>query len=190
MLHRIKGQLEVGRGDFQSASHHLELARRLNPAPSQATWPLASLAELAIWQGRHDDARAALDEARPVLEQQQAEDDGLDLELKLLVLLFCVLGLRAAADRAELARAQRSAAGVDEARRRAEPLVAAVTSMTGRQAEAADTEPWMVVLYGAGPGRVVPVGGTTRPGSVAAGRRVLGAARAPVRGRVRPLPAG
>ena len=142
-LHRVKGQLEVGRGDFQSASHHLELARQLNPAPSQAVWPLASLAELAIWQGRHDDARAALDEAMGVLEQHQAEDDGLDLELKLLVLLFCVLGLRAAADRAELARAQRSAAGVDEARRRAEPLAATVTSMTGPHGQAADTEPWM-----------------------------------------------
>ena len=141
VLHRVKGQLEVGRGDFQSASHHLELARRLNPAPSKAAWPLASLAELAIWQGRHDDAGAALDEARPVLEQLQAGDDGLDLELKLLVLLFCALGLRAAADRAELARAQRSAVGVQEARRRAEPLVAAVTSMTGRQGRPVETEP-------------------------------------------------
>ena len=79
-----------------------------------------------------------------VLEQQQAGDDGLDLELKLLVLQFCALGLREAADRAELARAQRSTVGVDEARRRAEPLVATVTSMTGRQGKAAATEPWMV----------------------------------------------
>ena len=78
-LHRVKGQLEVGRGDFQSASHHLELARRLNPAPFEAVWPLASLAELAIWQGRHDDARAAVDEAMRVLEELQARDDGLDL---------------------------------------------------------------------------------------------------------------
>mgnify|MGYP004487845213 CR=1 FL=1 len=143
MLHRVKGQLEVGRGDFQSASHHLELARRLNPAPSQAVWSLAGLAELAIWQGRHDDAGAALDEAMGVLEQQQAGDDGLDLYFKLLVLRFCVLGLRVAADRAELARAQRSAVGVDEARRYAEPLVATVTSMTGRPGKAAATEPWM-----------------------------------------------
>jgi ATP/maltotriose-dependent transcriptional regulator MalT len=142
-LHSVKGQLDVGRGDFQSASHHLELARRLNPAPSQAVWSLAGLAELAIWQGRHDDAGAALDEAMGVLEHQQAGDDGLDLGLKLLVLQICVLGLRAAADRAELARAQRSAIGVDEAHRYAEPLVATVTSMTGRRGKAAATEPWM-----------------------------------------------
>jgi DNA-binding CsgD family transcriptional regulator/tetratricopeptide (TPR) repeat protein len=142
-LHRVKGQLEVGRGDFQSASHHLELARRLNPAPSQTAWSLANLAELAIWQSSHDDVRAALEEARPVLEQLQAADDGLDLELKLLVLQFCSLGLRAAADRAELARAQRSADGVVEARRSAEPLVATAASMTGRQGKAAETEPRM-----------------------------------------------
>ena len=59
------------------------------------------------------------------------------------MLQFCVLGLRAAADRAELARAQRSAVGVDEARRRAEPLVATVTSMTGRPGGRRTTEPWI-----------------------------------------------
>jgi DNA-binding CsgD family transcriptional regulator/tetratricopeptide (TPR) repeat protein len=143
VLHSLKGELEVGRGDFQSASHHLKLARQLNPAPSQAARPLASLAQLAIWQGRHDDAGAAVDEAMRILEQLQARDDGLDLELKLMVLLFCGLGLRAAADRAELARVQRSAAGVDDAHRRAELLVATVTSLTGRHGQAADTEPWM-----------------------------------------------
>ena len=142
-LHSVKGQLEVGRGDFQSASHHLELARQLNPAPFEAVWPLASLAELAIWQGRHDDARAAVDEAMRGLEQLQAGDDGLDLELKLRVLLLCALGLRAEADRAELARVQRSAVDLDEAHRRAEPLVATVTSMAGRHGQAADTEPWI-----------------------------------------------
>jgi hypothetical protein len=50
---------------------------------------------------------------------------------------------RVEADRAELARAQRSAVGVDEAHRRADPLVATVTSLTGRHGQAADTEPWM-----------------------------------------------
>jgi DNA-binding CsgD family transcriptional regulator/tetratricopeptide (TPR) repeat protein len=142
-LHSAKGQLEVGRGDFQSASHHLELARQLNPAPSEAAWPLASVAELAIWQGRDDDAHAAVDEAMQVLERLQAQNDGLDLDLTLMVLLFCGLGLRTAADQAELARAQRSAVGVDEAHRRAEPLAATVTSLTGRHGPAADTEPWM-----------------------------------------------
>jgi DNA-binding CsgD family transcriptional regulator/tetratricopeptide (TPR) repeat protein len=142
-LHQIKGQLDVGRGDFQSASHHLELARRLNPAPYTAAWPLASLAELAIWEGRHDDARAVVDEGIGVLEQLQAGDRDLDPEVKLLMLRFCLLGLWAAADRAALARAQRSAAGVDEAHRRAKPLVATVAAMTGRHGQTADHQTWM-----------------------------------------------
>jgi tetratricopeptide (TPR) repeat protein len=76
-LHWLKGQLDLGRGDFRSASHHLELARRLNPAPYSAAWPLASLAELAIWEGRNDDAWAAVDEGIRILEQLQARDDEL-----------------------------------------------------------------------------------------------------------------
>ena len=56
-LHTIRGTLKVGRGDFPAAREHLELARRLNPAPYEATRPLTSLAELAIWEGRHEDAR-------------------------------------------------------------------------------------------------------------------------------------
>jgi len=142
-LHQIKGRLDVGRGDFQSASHHLELARRLNPAPYTAAWPSASLAELAIWEGRHDDAGAVVDVRLRVLELLQAGDRDLDPEVKLLVLRLCLLGLRAAADRAELARAQRSTAGVDEARRRAEPLVATVAAMTGRHGQTADHQSWM-----------------------------------------------
>jgi DNA-binding CsgD family transcriptional regulator len=140
-LHFLKGQLDLGRGDFQSASQHLELARRLNPAPYSAAWPLASLAELAIWEGRHDDARAAVDEGIRILEQLQARDAELDPEFKFLVLRFCLLGLWAAADRAELAGAQRSTVGVDEARRRAEPLVATVATITRRHRQTAATQP-------------------------------------------------
>jgi DNA-binding CsgD family transcriptional regulator len=143
MLHQIKGQLEVGRGDFPSASHHLELARRLNPAPYQAAWRLTSLVELAIWEGRHDDARAAIDEGLRMVEQLRAGDDEPNPQFKLLVLKLGVLGLWAAADRAELARAQRSAADVDEARRHAEPLVATVVAMTGGHGQTAATQPWM-----------------------------------------------
>jgi DNA-binding CsgD family transcriptional regulator/tetratricopeptide (TPR) repeat protein len=142
-LHHLKGQLDVGRGDFPSASHHLELARRLNPAPYSATWPLASLAELAIWEGRHDDACAAVEEGLRALELLQAGDRELDPEFKLLLLRLCVLGLRATADRAELARAQRSAVGVDEVRRRAEPLVATVTTITRRHRQTAAPQPWI-----------------------------------------------
>jgi DNA-binding CsgD family transcriptional regulator/tetratricopeptide (TPR) repeat protein len=143
VLHRIKGELEVGRGAFVSACHHLELARQLNQAPYVAVWPLASLAELDIWEGRLDDAAAAVEGGMGVLQQLQAGQDTPDPQLKRLAVRFWVLGLRAAADRAELARAQRPAAAVDEARQRAEALGGMVAAVTGQQGPA-DTEPWMV----------------------------------------------
>jgi tetratricopeptide (TPR) repeat protein len=68
-LHETKGLLELGRGDFPTAKRHLELSRRLNAVPFEAVWPLGGLAELAIWEGRYDDARAAVDQAVSALEQ-------------------------------------------------------------------------------------------------------------------------
>ena len=67
------GRLTLGRGDFPAAREHLELARRLNSAPFETIWPLAGLTELAIWEGRYDDARAAVDEAVGVLERLDPE---------------------------------------------------------------------------------------------------------------------
>jgi DNA-binding CsgD family transcriptional regulator len=132
-LHVVKGFLELGRGDFPTARHHLELARRLNPSPFEATWTVTSLAELAIWEGRYDDARAAVDQAVGVLERLDPEQ-----ELPLTVAAGTyALGLRVEADCAELARAARSPAGVQEARRRAEPLIATLRAMTGPAAD-----PW------------------------------------------------
>lgn len=144
VLHRVKGGLEVGRGAFMSARHHLELARQLNPAPFVAVWPLASLAELDIWEGRHDNAGAAVEEGLSVLQQLQAGQDQPDPEFRRLAMELWLLGLRAAADRAELARARRSATGVDGARQRAERLAGMVVAVTGERGEAAETQLWMI----------------------------------------------
>jgi DNA-binding CsgD family transcriptional regulator len=68
--------------------------------------------------------------------------DGLDPEQELPpaeAAQTYTLGLRAEADCAELARAQRSTAGVQRARRRAEPLIATLQAMTGPAAQAGDT---------------------------------------------------
>jgi DNA-binding CsgD family transcriptional regulator/tetratricopeptide (TPR) repeat protein len=143
VLHRVKGELEVGWGAFVSARHHLELARQLNPAPYSAVRPLASRAELDIWEGRLDDARAAVEEGMSVLQQLQAGQDEPDPEFSRLAMRFRLLGLRAAADLAEQARARRSAAAVDEARQHAELLVGMLAAVTGQQGHA-DTEPWMI----------------------------------------------
>jgi DNA-binding CsgD family transcriptional regulator/tetratricopeptide (TPR) repeat protein len=144
VLHRVKGDLEVGRGALGSARHHLELAKQLNPASYETAWGLASLGELAIWEGRHDDADAAADEGLRVLKQLQAGQDEPVPDFIRIGMRFWVLGLRAAADRAELARARRSTSGVEEARQRVERLVGLVSTVSGRQGQAGDTEPGMV----------------------------------------------
>ena len=125
-LQLIKGLLTLGRGDFRAAREHLELSRHLNPAPFEALWPLAGLTELAIWEGRYDDARATVDEAVGVLERLDP-DHGIPPPEGAATF---VLGLRVEADCAELARAARSVAGVQQAHRRAEPFLAALQAMT------------------------------------------------------------
>jgi DNA-binding CsgD family transcriptional regulator/tetratricopeptide (TPR) repeat protein len=133
-LYDIKGQLEVGQGDFPTAREHLELAVRLNPSPFEASWPLTSLAELAIWEERYDDARNLVDRAMDVLEPLEPEEVSPPTDLARVP----TVGLRLEADDAELARAARSAAGVQEARRRAEPLLAALRAMDDAAADGGD----------------------------------------------------
>jgi DNA-binding CsgD family transcriptional regulator/tetratricopeptide (TPR) repeat protein len=125
-LHLIKGMLELGRGDFPAAREHLELARRLNPSPHEAAWPLEILAELALWESRYDDARDAIAQLVSAVELFDPEVDPSPLDSAGIY----ALGLRVEADCAELARAARSAAGVDKARRRAGPLHATLLATT------------------------------------------------------------
>ena len=145
-LQTIKGFLEVGRGDFRAAREHLELTRRLSPSPFQGTWPHSFLAILAIHKRRYDAARAAVDEAVGILDRLEPDDrqlfsaDAVD---------SYVVGLWVEADCAELARAERSAAGVDEARRRAGTLLAALRAVTGQPDLTVDTEDGWLACYAA-----------------------------------------
>ena len=124
-LLEIKGRLEVGRGNFPVAREHLELAVQLCPSAFEASVPLIGLVELAIWEGRYGDAHGAIDQAADVLKPLDPEAASLPTELAHIP----AVGLRLEADRAELARTARSAAGAQEARRRAEPLIAALRAM-------------------------------------------------------------
>jgi DNA-binding NarL/FixJ family response regulator len=126
-LHAVKGMLDLGQGDFPAAREQLELAVGRSPSPIEAIWPLTSLAELAIWEGRYDDARAVVDQAVNVLQPLGPEEELPPTETAQIP----ALGLRVEADCGELARAARSAAGVEEGRRRAEPLLAVLRAMTG-----------------------------------------------------------
>ena len=133
LLHGAKGRLHVGRGDFQLARQHLELARRLGPARFRPLASRSGLAELAVWEGRYDNGRAILDQAVKELERlDPGEAKPLDTAE------ICALGLRVEADCADLARAARTAAGVEQARGRAEPLLATLRAMTGPAANPQD----------------------------------------------------
>jgi DNA-binding CsgD family transcriptional regulator/tetratricopeptide (TPR) repeat protein len=144
-LYAIKGMLELWRGDFQAAREHLELAGRLHPPPSQAAWPLAGLAELALWEGRYDDAGAAVDQAVAVLERVDPREE---LPPDYAAEIYA-LGLRVEADRAELARAARSTDGVTQARRRAGPLLATLQAMPSQLEQTSDTQDALVHRYAA-----------------------------------------
>jgi DNA-binding CsgD family transcriptional regulator len=133
LLHGTKGRLELGRGGFASARQHLELAGRLGPSGWRQLVSRSGLAELAIWEGRCDHARGIVDQAVRELERlDPGEEKPLDAAE------IHALGLRVEADSAELARATRSPAGVQQAHRRAEPLLATLRAMTGPAADPGD----------------------------------------------------
>jgi DNA-binding CsgD family transcriptional regulator/tetratricopeptide (TPR) repeat protein len=93
--------LDVGRGDLAAAARLLDEVERVlirNRTPQFVHQHAEGRAELAIWQGRFDEARAAV---RSGLERVAgAEEDEFFRDL-------LTLGLRAEADRAEQARARR-----------------------------------------------------------------------------------
>ena len=143
-LHEFRGLLEMGRGNYQAARQHLALAMRLSPGSYERIGPLSGLVELAIWEGHYHVAPAAVDEGLDVLAQLGAEHDQPIQQFGLLVLELCALGLRAQADQAELAQAQRAAADVKEARRRASQLLDTLKTAIGQQGRtAATTHAWM-----------------------------------------------
>jgi ATP/maltotriose-dependent transcriptional regulator MalT len=96
----LRASLELGLGDLDAAEALLQAARRLLPAPipePQMAGPLfAGLAELALWRGDPEQARALVAEAVPLVAASPR-----------YAAPVYGLGLRVEADRAELARARR-----------------------------------------------------------------------------------
>ena len=119
-LHAARGGLLARRGDFPAARAQLDRSLELNTAAfSNLVWPW--LAELALWEGRHDDAEAAVAEGLRWCAER--DPDG---RLPQLSADWYPLALRLAADRAEHAAARRAAREVAETRRRAAPIVSAL----------------------------------------------------------------
>jgi DNA-binding CsgD family transcriptional regulator/tetratricopeptide (TPR) repeat protein len=129
-LHGIGGLLELGWGDLAAARRHLDLAGRPEPSGSAGNFVASALIELAVQERRYGDARAALDQALKAVERLDPEFSGI-----------YALGLRVEADLAEVARAARSAADIEEARRRAKALLEALRAMT--RPGAADGIAWV-----------------------------------------------
>jgi hypothetical protein len=94
-----RATLELGRGDLNRAEARLRAVRRLLPTPipeAQQAGPLfPGLAEVALWRGNLEKARALVAEAMPLVEANP----------RYAAPLYA-LGLRVEADRAELARAR------------------------------------------------------------------------------------
>ena len=108
LVEELMGRLAMARGRFDEAASHLRPLARLadRTADVQFISPVqASLAELALWQGRPDDAAATTTAA---LQQ-------IDYTPEVKICELHALGIRAYADLAELASARRSADGVSAA---------------------------------------------------------------------------
>jgi len=136
-LHGTGGLLELGRGDLAAARRHLDLAGRPDPSAGGGDFVVRGLVELAVQERRYGDARAAVDRALRAVERLDPEDAEGPLEFSGIY----ALGLWVEADLAEAARAARSAADIEEARRRAEPLLATLRATT--RPGAADCIGWV-----------------------------------------------
>jgi DNA-binding CsgD family transcriptional regulator/tetratricopeptide (TPR) repeat protein len=114
-----RAQFDIERGELWSAEERLNEVRRSFPYQHtpQFTRYFEARAALAIWQGRPDDAQAAVWQGLERLDRAGAEE-----ERWFRILLS--LGLRAEADRAERARARRVPADADAARRAGTALLA------------------------------------------------------------------
>jgi tetratricopeptide (TPR) repeat protein len=122
-----RAELEIERGEFASAVDLLEEAEQgfshlRTPQFAGYFWDRAAL---AIWQGRLDDARAAVEQ-------------GLDLpagaEEELWFRSLLTFGLRAEADRAEQARARRAPAEAETARQVGAALLVRLRQLPTRTA--------------------------------------------------------
>jgi DNA-binding CsgD family transcriptional regulator len=101
LVEELLGRLAMARGRFDEAAAHLQPLARLaeRAADIQFIGPVqASLAELALWQGRPDDA--ALTTTTAIRQ--------IDFTPEIKIGELYALGLRANADAAELARVRRS----------------------------------------------------------------------------------
>ena len=134
-LHNALGRLLTRRGEFADAREQLQIALRLSP-PFFSDWAWLGLAELALSEGRHDEAAAAVAQGLRWCKERDLEATLPDVSSP-----WYSLALRLEAERAEQAAARRAVQEVAEARRRATPVLAALDRLANTRAPQARYPP-------------------------------------------------
>jgi DNA-binding CsgD family transcriptional regulator/tetratricopeptide (TPR) repeat protein len=134
-LHNALGRLLSRRGEFAAAREQLHLALRLSP-PFFSDWAWLGLGELALWEGRHDEAAAAVAEGLGWCAERDPEGILPDVSSP-----WYSLALRLEAERAERAAARQAPEEVAEAQRRAIPILAALDRLATARAPQARYPP-------------------------------------------------
>ena len=134
--HMFQAQIDTARGRFDAARGHLEDAAAASSRPWAAVEYACLVAELALWQGRLDDAASAVDEGL-------RSSSGRDIAPHRARL--AALGVRAEAERAGLADARRDAATASEARRTAARLLAVAREFAAATVALPDVGGWLLV---------------------------------------------
>ncbi|HEX8929605.1 MAG TPA: tetratricopeptide repeat protein, partial [Actinomycetota bacterium] len=134
-LHNALGMLLSRRGEFAAARKQLQIALRLSP-PFFSDWAWLGLAELALSEGRHDQAGAAVAEGLGWCAERDPQGTLPDLSSP-----WYSLALRLEAERAERAAARQAPEEVAEAQRRAIPILAALDRLATARAPQARYPP-------------------------------------------------
>jgi DNA-binding CsgD family transcriptional regulator/tetratricopeptide (TPR) repeat protein len=123
-VHATRGLLLTRRGEFSAAPEEFDAAERLSP-PAEQSWVWVGRAELALWEGRHDQAATAVVKGLRWIAAHDPEGVPAQLSCRCYA-----AALRLEADRAEQAAARRKAGDVAAARRRAAPVIAALDRLS------------------------------------------------------------
>jgi DNA-binding CsgD family transcriptional regulator len=136
-VHMVCAQLELGRGQLGLAREHLELGARAGDEPQSRAAYAAIAAELALWEGRFDDAIELVDQALALGER---------CDLQIREHKICALGLWAEAERLSDATVRRETATVERSQGHAKELLERARRSAGRAANvASEASGWLAV---------------------------------------------